>query len=204
MGRQRLNPKIKLPEMRKPPSMPTGARAFRPIPRDQQPIVQGPDDPPPGFIVPSTSVTEWICYWSLIKIFDPNGPDPRTPPFDGRWPYFSYQAFFDGGRSGPGGAVIDFMVYAAGTGRMDMGLRIQTEFFHLFASAQRHAYDEDQRNNIESSGLTLIDIYDQDILGDPSGSKAIITLKSALGMIERPNPIATGTALRASRADPIG
>jgi len=200
-GRERQNPKTKLPQLKSPPKLPSGGRAYKPLPRDQQPIVQGPGDPPPGFLMASNSITEWIVYWSLVKIFDPL-TDPRTPPFDGRYPNWSYQVPFGGG--GPGSALVDFVVYAAGTGKMDIGLRVQTEYFHIFGGQEKQAYDTFQRNAIESSGMTVIDLVDQDILGDPTGAKAIVTVKNAVGLIERPNPILTGTALRATRMDPIG
>jgi hypothetical protein len=200
-GRERQNPKTKLPQLRKPPSIPTGGRMYKPLPRAQQPIVQGPGDPPPGFIRASTSITEWYVWYALCKIFDPL-VDPRTGPFEGRYPYFSYQTPFGG--SGPGGATIDFVVYAIGTGRLDTALRVVTEFWHIFTSNDKQASDAFQRDTIESSGMTVIDLYDQDILGDPSGAKCIVTVKNALGMIERPDPILTGTALRATRMSPIG
>lgn len=190
-------PKIKVPKLRKPPSLPTGPRMFRPVPLDQQPITQGPGEPPAGFLVPRTSKTEWFIYWGLAKIFN-NPPDPRVAPYLGGWPDWSYQAPFD-----DASAVIDFVVENPGGAANRIALRVVTEYWHLYTSNQKQATDEIQKQAL-ANYFTVVDVYDQDFINDPTGAATIVTLKNVLGMIERPNPLWTGTTIRGSRMDRIG
>lgn len=191
------NPKIKLPTLRRPTSIPTGPRLTKPIPINQQPIVQGPGDPPPGFLTARTSVTEWYVYWGLSKIFT-NPLDPRQPPFLGGWPDWNYQY----GMEGPG-AVVDFIVNNPGNGMNSIALRIVTEYWHLYTTAQKQATDELQKEAL-GAYYTVVDMYDFDFINDPSGQATIVTLKNVLGLTERPNPLWLGTTLRGSRMDRIG
>lgn len=182
----------KLPKLRTPAKSPLGPRF---IPRIEE-VITGPGDPPPGFLTGQNSVTEWLAYWSLAKIFE-NPKDPRIPPFYGGFPDWGYQVAELGGYvRALGSAVVDFVVYQGAT---IIGIRIQTERFHVFASARQQAYDALQRANLESNGMRVIDIYDDQLLGDPSGQKAVIAMKEAIGRIEKVNPILSGAAFRASR-----
>lgn len=176
-----------------PPRVPYGPSILRSIQKET--YGSGYGEPPPGFVVGQTSVTEWIAYWALAKIFD-DPKDPRMPPYFGGRDW-GYQIDRLGGYvRAVGSAVIDFVVYYAVT---TIGIRIQTERFHLFADSRRQAYDTLQRAELERSGITVVDVYDTDLLGDPSGQKAIIAMKRAIGMLEPVNPIIAGTALRGSR-----
>jgi hypothetical protein len=94
-----------------------------------------------------------------------------------------------------GSAVVDFLVYEGG---LMVAIRVQTEFFHVYTSSKKQAYDAVQKVRL-SRLLHVVDLYDQDILGDPSGAKVIVNTKRALGLIENVNPITAGTAIRASR-----
>jgi len=196
------NLKTKLPQLRRPPAIPTGPRMYKPIPLDQQPITQGPGQPPPGFLVPSNSITEWMCYWGLARIFQ-NPVDPRQGPFYGGWPDWAYQTAVDGGRQGPGGSVVDFVIYNPGKSSNTIALRIVTEYWHLYAPNAKQASDEMQREALESE-YTVIDLYDFDFINDLTGQATILTLKNVLGFTERPNPLYVGTTIRGSRMDRIG
>lgn len=164
---------------------------------DEQPIVQGPGEPPPGFVTPRTSKTEWFVYWGLAKIFQ-NPVDPRHSPFLGGWPDWTYQAALD-----DAGAVVDFVVNNPGKSEQSVALRVVTEYWHLYTSNQKQFTDEIQKQAL-SDYFTVVDVYDQDFINDPSGAATIVTLKNVLGMIERPNPLWLGTTIRGSRMDRIG
>lgn len=184
----------KPPKLRRPPARPYGPIALR----QKETFVSGPGDAPTDFIGGQNSETEWVCYWGLAKMFD-NPKDPRMPPFTGGYPDWEYQSpqlglFI----RAPGSTVVDFLVHYGGT---HVGLRIQTERFHLFTDSQKIASDIRQRAELMRF-IDIIDVYDQDLLGDPTGAKAIIALKSALALIEPPNRALTKTAIRGSRLRP--
>lgn len=192
----RLSSPPKLPTIRKPPAAPTGPKF---VPKHNE-IMGGPGEPPPGFLTGQNSLTEWYCYFALAKIFR-NPKDPRVGPFYGGWPDWAYQVSELGGHTRAlGSAVVDFVVYHGGT---TVGIRIQTERFHIFTDSRRHAYDAFQRAQLEQ-GMRVIDIYDDELLGDPSGQKAVVAMKRAIGLIEKINPVIAGTAIRASRLKPYG
>lgn len=187
-----LKPVAKPAKLRAPATKPTGPRYLR----ITEQIIGGPGDPPTDFIGGQNSVTEWYVYWALFKILGTSVDDPRKPPYFGLPGKFVYQSSQMGGYvRALGSAVVDFLVTYGAT---LVALRLQTERFHIFTDAAKQAYDTIQRANL-SKTLTVIDIYDEDILGDPSGAKAIVTCKRALGLIEDLNPVTAGTAIRASR-----
>lgn len=192
----RLSTPPRLPTIAGPPKRPQAPRF---VPKDEY-IVNGPGEPPPGFLDGQNSLTEWIVYWSLAKIFR-NPADPRIGPFFGAYPDWGYQVAALGGFvRALGSAVVDFVVYQ---GRTMIAIRVQTEFFHIYTSSKKQAYDEIQRARLEKAGMTVVDLYDQDILGDPSGQKAIVAVKQVIGRIERINPVIGGTAIRGSRLRPV-
>lgn len=188
----------RLPKMHMPPKLPTGKKMYTPIPLDQQIITQGPGTPPQGFLGPYNSVTEWYIYWALSRIFH-NPPEFRKAPFEGGWPDWQYQKAWNGGRDSPGGSVIDFVILSPAH-EGDIALRVVTEYWHLFANAEKHASDDEQRYFLEDDFI-LKDVYDQDFINDPSGQAAIITCKNVCSLLERPNPNWIGTAIRGSRMD---
>lgn len=166
-------------------------------------IIGGYGDPPNGFLNGQNSLTEWIFYWAMAKVYNnPKGNDVRLPPFYGGWPDWGYQVAELGGFvRAPGSAVIDFIVYQ---GRTIIGIRIQTERFHIFTDSRRQAYDQLQQASLERNGLTVIDIYDTELLGDPSGQKAVIAAKRAIGRLEKLNPVIARTAIRGSHMKVLG
>lgn len=180
-----------LPDLRAPAPRPTGPLF---LPKGET-IIGGYGEPPPGFVTGQTSLTEWIFYWSLAKVFkDPK--DPRVPPYYGGRDWGYQIAKLGGFVRAVGSTVIDFVVYQGPT---VIGIRIQTEHFHIFTSSRKHSYDMLQRAQIENAGIRVVDVYDTELLGDPSGQKAVIAAKRAIAMIEKQNPVLSGTAARGSR-----
>lgn len=192
----------KLQGLNMPPALPTGPRMYKPLPMDEGGYVGGPGLPPPGFLGPFNSITEWFIYWALAKIFG-EPQEYRKPPFEGGWPDWTYQKAFNGGRDMPGGSVIDFVVYNPGPARNAVALRIVTEYWHIFTTAEKQTSDTEQRFFLEDNFI-LMDIYDQDFINDSTGQAAIQVVKSAIGLIEKPNPMLLGTALRGSHMGEAG
>lgn len=187
----RLSTPPDLPRLPRAPQLPTGPRFIPP----HETLIGGPGDPPPGFLTGQNSVTEWIVYFALAKIFnDPK--DPRHPPYFGGLDWGYQIARLGGFVRALGSSVVDFVVYQDAT---VIGLRVVTERFHIFTTSAKHGYDVIQRAQLEASGMTIVDLYDNQILGDPSGQKAIIHLKRVLNRIENVDPVQAGTAYRASR-----
>jgi hypothetical protein len=181
----------RLPKLRHPPEQPTGP-AFIPKPGGS---VSGPGDPPPGFVTGKNSATEWNAYWALWKIFD-TPRDARVPPFVGGppdWMYQSQQQTLFGISSSTN---VDFVVYEGGT---ILAIRIQTERYHNYADSKKQAYDQMQEAALDSRGLYVVNVYDNDLLNDPSGQRYVVAMKQAIGRIQRVNPDIAGTALRGSR-----
>ena len=156
----------------------------------------GPGEAPPGFILPTTSQTEWVGYWALATVFD-NPRDPRVGPFEGGFPDWAYQQYALGGRSVTGGAVVDFVVQYTPRGR-PVGIRLQTEYFHLFAPEERQNYDLMQTAALAAE-MEIVDVFDYDLLRDKDGSGAVIAMKRAVGLLQRPDPLSAGTAERVGR-----
>jgi hypothetical protein len=184
------------------PGLPPRPRTFAKLPRGPEAYrpntarVAGPGAPPPGFVRATTSATEWFVYWALARIFG-NPTDPRVgPPFLGGWPDWTYQqgAGSAGARSKP-----DFTVYRNGA---QVYLRVQTEYRHIYADAEKQAYDRLQFLS-QSKVASVIDLFDYLFVNDPSGQAAIVVCKQALGLIQIPDPIVAGTAKRGSR-QPFG
>jgi hypothetical protein len=184
--------RINAPKYRSFTKFPQGPRLYK-VPKNPL-FAKGPGEPPPDFLDPRLhgSRTEWPIYWALARIFN-NPPDPRKPPYVGGPPDWSYQKYEMGGRN-LGGAVVDFVVSSA-PGGVPIGLRIGTEFFHFAAAPGKQASDELQFALL-SRGMNIVDINDFDFLQDPSGQAAVVRVKEALGLIRRPDPIASNTTRR--------
>ena len=178
--------------------LPRGPRLYQYSMLEKSDVHGGPGPMPAGYGGPTVSYTEWIIYWALWHILTVEG-DPRTsgPPFIGAPPDWTYQQPFIGGRAEPGGAVVDFIVWRTQTGR-PLGLRIQTEHWHLFTSYDKQVGDLMQKQKL-SDQIDVVDIYDYLITGDPTGQDAIVVVKNALGLIELPDPLRGATARRNPR-----
>jgi hypothetical protein len=189
----------RLPNLRHPAKSPTGSRF---VPKHEI-LISGPGDPPPGFLNGQNSLTEWVCYWALAKIFNnPRGQDYRKPPFYGGFPDWGYQVAELGGHvRALGSAVVDFVIYQGGT---IIGIRIQTERFHIFTDSRRHAADAFQLAQLEANGMRVVDVYDTQLLPVGDGQKAVVAMKRAIGRLPTIDPIIAGTAFRASRIKSLG
>ncbi len=179
------------PPLRNFTAIPKGPKLY-----NQPPLHQGgPGEPPPGFLGSHTTLPEWFAYWALWQIFG-LPLNPRLPPFFGAPPIWTYQDQQQTGASQGGLTRIDFVVNPPSRGA-PIAIRIQTEYFHQFTDAATQAYDVMQQEALEAYS-DVIDVVDQDIMGDPTGAKAVVTMKRAVGLLQNPNPIISGTAIRAS------
>jgi hypothetical protein len=186
-------------QLKRPPlirtiaQLPTGSEKYRYSARSWTQVRNGPGEPPPGFLKATVSETEWWVYWACARIFK-NPVNPRIGPFVGGPPEWTYQQPYIGGRFTPLGAVIDFIVWRTPTGR-PLGIRVQTEHWHLFASHDQQVSDLMQRGRLMET-LDVVDIYDYAFTGDPTGQAVIQTVKGALGLIELGDPLRAGTVRR--------
>lgn len=185
-----------LPSLPGPPKKPQAPRFVPP----HELLVSGPGDPPNGFLTGQTSLPEWWWYWGSAKVFD-DPKDPRQPPFFGGRDWGYQVARMGGHTRALGAAVVDFVYWQGAT---LIGVRIQGERFHVYAGSHKHALDLVQRTELERNGLTVIDVYEEDFLGDPSGQKTVVAVKKAVGRLEKISPITAGTAIRASRLKVLG
>jgi hypothetical protein len=181
-----------LPTLKRPATLPTGPRLYQ---LNKTPEHLGPPGPPPeGFVTPKTSATEWPVYWGLARITGyPEAKYVRSSPFIGGPPVWTYQAFAEAGNDKQSN--IDFVVWNPQPGGTPVAIRVQTEFFHNFASIQTQLYDIIQRDRLEN-GFEVVDLYDFDYMRDKSGSAVIVLLKGAMGLIERPSAIRSGRVQR--------
>lgn len=180
------------PKLRTPARLPTGPKLLR-VPEQK---IAGPGPVPPGFVRGKNSASEWPPYWALARIFGVPA-DPRTgPPFQGGWPFWTYQEYVQG-PTYSGDTNIDFFVYHPPRGRA-VAIRIQTEHFHLYVDNRKQIYDRMQSANL-SGAFDVVDIYEQDYLNDKTGQSIVLLMKDAIGLLRRRDPILTGTARRASR-----
>lgn len=178
------------PRIYKDTIRPKGPKIYKLIKRPDV-IGVGPGLPPPGFVTPHTSKSEWRYYWALAKIF--NDPvHPRQPPFNGGR-LWSYQAAVDGRFVRDiGSSVVDFTVIQ---GLRVLGLRIQTERWHVMANSAKVWKDFFAKTHSNEVDL-IIDLYDQYSLADISGEATILQVKNALKGNQEPDPLKAGTALR--------
>lgn len=187
-GLKGINRVQSIPKPPRPPLRFTGIKELR---LQKAPdIIGGPGEPPEGFVTAHTSKTEWVWYWGSAKVLkDPK--DPRKPPYTGgaNW---QYQKAIDGGRV-VGGQVVDFIYIL--DGRHTLGVRIQTEHFHIYVDAEKLMADfflkEDQRAVDQ-----IIDAYDYEWLWDKTGRAVCAAVSNAIRGIQNYSPNIAGTAQR--------
>jgi hypothetical protein len=196
-------PSIPRPRVRRKTFRPTGPKIYQ-LSKDPEHL-GGPGDAPTEFLSAQTTETEWYVYWAFSKLFhDPK--DPRLPPYtgarDGSW---QYQKFVEGPSDSVIGNLrnVDFI---AVFGTQLIGFRIQTARFHVMASSVIQAKDFYLKTHI--TGVTrLVDIYEQDFIGDPSGEAVCTTLANALRGFESAGPNRMGTAYtiqrKAKKKEPV-
>ncbi len=182
----------KMPGLKRAAALPTGPRLYA---LTREPQRYGPPGiPPPGFVTAKTSASEWPIYWALAHIF--NRPTPghlRDFPYMGGQPIWQFQAFAETGSERA--TNIDFVVWPSFGKGTPVAIRIQTEFFHNFASNDTQVYDIVQRDRLEN-GFEVVDLFDQDFMRDKTGSAAIVLCKQAIGLIERLNVHTSGRVQR--------
>jgi hypothetical protein len=155
-------------------------------------------EPPPGFVIGTTSATEWAAYWALdivMKRIIGYVKDVRQPPFDGFPPYWGYQVPMLGGRTISGGAVIDLTVNING---MFLLIRVVTDHWHIMTNSGKLMRDAQQLNILNRLGRQqlVIDVLERDLIGDSTGKGAIQAMTTAVQETSRPNPAFIGTARR--------
>jgi len=123
------------------------------------------------------SYDELLPYWSLTKILGPEGM------------LWFYQKSDMGGRHLPGGAVLDFAIEDRFP---PIGLRVQTERFHVGVSSQKRAYDYEQMIFLAQSGYEVRDIFSHQYLHDPTGQTCLKLVYGILNGTSQPNPAQSG------------
>lgn len=189
------------PALKRPPALPTGPRRFR-APKDKG-FRSSATVPPDGFVVGSTSASEWMIYHAFSKVFGVP-EDPRIGPFYGYPGVWTYQKAVMGGRRSPGGAVVDFIVYPGLKSHgKQIAFRIQTEYFHNYANSEKQASDLLQSWNL-GEYYTVIDLYDYEFVSDKTNQSAIILIKRALNGETFSPPGATGVVQRVRPGNRMG
>ena len=188
-GKQSLRGFKALPRMRTPPAIPRGPNRYRP-PKDKG-YVSDFSVPPPGFLNGQTSQPEWMLYLAFSKILG-YPANPREPPFIGFPGLWGYQV----GGSSLGQSKIDFVVYPNRRSRnLRMAFRLQSEYFHNYVDAEKHAYDIMQMWRLSEYNV-VVDLYDFEFADDPTGQAAITLIKRGLnGELWSPTT-STGVAQR--------
>lgn len=196
MGGRKLRTLQAPPVIRVASQLPHGPRQFRYS--VNQEVRGGPGEPPPGFLGPTVSRTEWTMYWAIQKVLVPQIEAKDTgPPFRGSPPEWTYQRPYMEGRQAPGGAVVDFVIWRTQTGT-PLFIRLQTERWHVFADRAKVVSDQFQRQRLMDQA-DVVDIVDAEFSHDPTGQACIVLVKEALGLIQRIDPITAATAKRNRR-----
>ena len=181
-----------LPSIPRPAAVSRGPRLYGLLREPQR--LGPPGEPPPGFVTPKTSATEWPVYWGLARIMGtPDASFVRSGPFLGGPPLWTYQAYVEADTLKS--ANIDFVVWGPGRGMAPVAIRVQTEFFHNFARNDTQVFDRLHRERL-SGGFVVRDIYDFDYMRDGTGQAVIVLLKEVLGLLERPPAITSGRVQR--------
>jgi len=155
--------------------------------------IGGPGEPPPGFVTPTTSKSEWFVYWAFCRLLGIPDGDMRRYPFfgdhEGNQGRFGYQI----GSRGAGGAVVDFLYYAA-AGRY-IAMRVQTERYHYYVGADRQVFDAIQFANL-SKKFDVVDLVEFKWISDLTGKAVIDAVRSGMRGRGEVDPIASGTVRR--------
>jgi hypothetical protein len=175
---------VKIPQLKSMPVTRRGDRLYG-VGNAQQ-HTGGPGEPPPGFVTAKTSAPEWMVYWGLSRIFmTPSPAHVRDYPFDGGWPYWTYQSFAETG--GAQETNIDFVIWSTAALGTPVGIRVLGAFSHDPTNSEQMLHDLTQRVNLEEN-YDVVDLRPEDFQGDSSGQAVILHLKSLLLLIEPPNP----------------
>lgn len=192
---------IKAPKVERPWSHPSPLRHGAIFPRGPEVFAPlrktkhfgGPGDPPVGFVTNTTSASEWILYWASMRILDPDR-DPRTPPFYGGrlWSYQAQElSRIPGAYAKSISTNIDFLFFLGYPG---IAVRLQSYRFHEATDAMKQAYDRTQVTRIAGE-FEVRDLFEEDFVGDTTGSAAIVLIKETLGLLSRRNPLYAGNVV---------
>ena len=94
---------------------------------------------------------EYLAYRTFIELGREPGQD------------FTYQSPLMGGRLDKGGFVIDFMF----TDPPDLAINVQGVYYHYEFGVEAKARDVMARASLAGQNITLIFIYDDDLMSDP-------------------------------------
>ena len=94
------------------------------------------------------SVPEWCINWALLRL--------------GLEGQFDYQSSMMGGRLEKGGVILDF--YLPG---YNLGISVMGEYWHLGRGLDVRASDAFQRAQVESMGVTVVNIKESHALANP-------------------------------------
>jgi hypothetical protein len=130
------------------------------------------------FATGTTSRDEAFFAWALDQLLGPEGRQ-------GGWIYQS-------NLKRTAGAVVDFRIIRQG-GLPDLGIRIQSEFFHENMGTFKQAYDVEQIYALEASGdLEVYDVWSQWYIDDLTGQAVLAVARDALAGVHRLSPLVTG------------
>ena len=175
---------VRIPQLKSPPVTRRGDRLYG-VGTDKH-HTGGPGEPPPGFVTAKTSAPEWMVYWGLSRIFGAPIPERvRDYPFEGGYPFWSYQSFAETG--GLKETNIDFVVWASSALGTPIGIRVLGAFSHDPTNSEQMLHDLTQRQNLEEN-YDVVDLRPEDFQNDSSGTAVILHLKSLLQLIEPPSP----------------
>jgi very-short-patch-repair endonuclease len=138
--------RVRMPRLPKPPTFQKGPKSV--LPALLKPKSDWPE-PPPGLMA---TKPEWLMYWALTKL-------GLTPDED-----FTFQSSRMGPRYVAGSAIVDFLIVSR---LPQLVIRVQGEFWHYQQGSERKAVDDIQRQELEGSGLRVVDVDEDDILRDP-------------------------------------
>jgi hypothetical protein len=114
----------------------------------------------------------------LTQLLGPEGPQGG----------FYYQS----GHSDKNQAVIDFRIVVGG-GSPDIGVRIQSQFFHQNMGTVKQAYDVEQIYAVQASGdIVIYDVWSQWYIDDPTGKAVLQVAQDVLANVHRLSPLVTG------------
>ena len=112
-----------------------------------------PPEPKPWLLPPRTwegTLPEFAVYWGHTALGLKEGID------------FLYQSPVSGGRLNRGGTIIDFEELD-----VPVGIRVQGLYWHAYAGQDKIASDAMLKLQAESTGMTIIDIDEDDALRSP-------------------------------------
>lgn len=165
MAKARTIPLPRMPKLPSPPAGQTGLSVWPRLPKLPHPpqFGKGPRSIGPAIsAIPSEwpaappdfqgTRPEWLVYWALTKL-------GLTPQID-----FTFQSSQMGPRWQAGSSVVDFLI----VNRVrPLCLRAQGMWWHYEAGSPKQAKDILQRQELEESGIEVVDVDEDDILRDP-------------------------------------